>query len=82
MNNEPAWVDEIRQQMKTTPFYEEVEKEREQYEKEYYKVLKTLNLSQAKVIEQYVELLKKCEFHHVRIAYLEGLKNEDPTKLI
>lgn len=76
MIKEPVWMEDIREQMRKTRFYGDVDEEREQYKKEYLKVLETLDPDKASVMEQYVEQLQKCEFHHIRIAYLEGMEAE------
>jgi len=76
MKQEPVWMQDIRQKMKKTRFYRKMDKELEQYRQEYLKILDTLDTSRAEAIRQYVEQLQKCEFHHIRIAYLEGMENE------
>ena len=76
MRKEPVWMEEIREQMRKSRFYGQADKERERYEKKYRKILGTLTPSQAKAIRKYVEQVEKCEYHHVRIAYLQGMEDE------
>lgn len=76
MKREPVWMKDIRAQMKKTRFYGQMDEEREQYKKEYIKALKMLDRPKKRAIERYVQQVEKCEYHHIRIAYLEGIEEE------
>ena len=76
MKNEPVWMQDIRQKMKKTRFYGQMDEELEQYRQEYLKILDTLDTPRENAIRQYVEQLQKCEYHHIRTAYLLGMEDE------
>ena len=76
MKKEPVWMQDIRQKMKKTRFYGQMDEELEQYRQEYLKILDTLDTPRENAIRQYVEQLQKCEYHHIRTAYLLGMEDE------
>ena len=76
MKREPVWMDDIRKQIKKSPYYGQIDEELEEYEKDYLRAIKMLDRPKKRTIVRYVEQMKKCWHHHARISFLEGLEAE------
>ena len=76
MNQKPEWMDEIRQQMKERGLYTQLDEQCQAYRKMYEAVLLTLEPDKRKVIEDYVELLNRCNFQHLCAVFALGKEQE------
>lgn len=76
MNQKPEWMDEIRQQMKERGLYTQLDEQCRVYRETYEAVLLTLEPDQRKVIEDYVELLNRCNFQNLCTVFLLGKEKE------
>ena len=65
MNQKPEWMEEIRQQMKEKGLYTSLDEQCASCREAYEAVLLTLEPNQKKVIEEYVEILNRCNYQHL-----------------
>lgn len=75
MNQKPEWMAEIRQQLQERGMYTSLDAQCEICRERYESVLLTLEPDQRKVIEDYVEILNRCNFQHLRTVF--ALRKEE-----
>ena len=76
MKQKPEWMEEIRQQMKERGLYTELDEQCLAYRETYEAVLQELEQDQRKVIEDYVEILNRCNFQHLCTVFMLGKEEE------
>ena len=76
MKQKPEWMEEIRQQMKERGLYTELDEQCRAYRETYEAVLLTLEPAQRKVIEDYVEIMNRCNFQHLCTVFMLGKEEE------
>ena len=76
MKQKPEWMEEIRQQMKERGLYTELDEQCLAYRETYEAILLELEQDQRKVIEDYVEILNRCNFQHLCTVFLLGKEEE------